>query len=278
MQRVWLAEQERLLGLGPHLIPGRRRRIEAVAAAQRLHDVVAAVVGLAQVALGEEAGRMHRTATERLVRVDDQLVRIGNLQGADAVAGEAGRGVVRGGKVAGRRQRRGGSARRAAPGARGLVGYSALHPSAARVAGALSGEGEQDGQVVVYLRRRADRRAATIRAAVGPHRDRDAEPTHGADRRLGALARRLALVHREGLEVAAPGLGLEHVAHEARFARTRHARDDGERPLGEVDIDALQVVRAGAADLDRWRPTSLGAAVKRLGVDLVLLQQSLCGQ
>ncbi len=98
-QRFGIAEEEGLLRGLCHLLPGRFEGVEAVAGGQALHNVVAAVEGLAQIAFGEEARRVHGPGAERTFGVDDQLVRLGRLQTADAATGQAGRGVVAGQKV-----------------------------------------------------------------------------------------------------------------------------------------------------------------------------------
>ena len=91
---------------------------------------------------------------------------------------------------------------------------------------------------------------------------RRAQPGQRVDRSLRSLADRLALVHRQALEQPPGRLGLDDVVDQRRLARTRHAGHDGEPALGEVDVDTLQVVGAGAAYADGIAGPSVGA---RLG-------------
>ncbi len=60
----------------------------------------------------------------------------------------------------------------------------------------------------------------------------------------------LAGVGGEGFDVAALAFGVDGVEGERGFARARDAADDGEGVVGNVDVDALEVVGAGAADCD----------------------------
>ena len=95
-----VTEEEGMLRLWRHVFPRGALGVKAVALGDGTHDVVAMVERLTQVALREESGRVHGTRTERLLRVNDELGRIGLLQRADAVTGQAGRGVDGGQEMA----------------------------------------------------------------------------------------------------------------------------------------------------------------------------------
>ena len=68
------------------------------------------------------------------------------------------------------------------------------------------------------------------------------------DVRLLHHLQELAGVGREALDVAALPLGIDGVEGEARFARARQAGDDRQALARDVDVDALEVVLARAAD------------------------------
>src|SRR5207244_11515115 len=79
------------------------------------------------------------------------------------------------------------------------------------------------------------------------------------------LADRLAQVLLGAVRSLQPGLELavQHVVHQRGLARSRHAGDRGERAEGDARVDALEVMEAGAAPGEPWRPggpTRRGAA------------------
>ena len=65
------------------------------------------------------------------------------------------------------------------------------------------------------------------------------------------LLEKLAHVHREALDVLSLSLGQQRVECQRAFARSADAGDYDEPIARDIDIDILQVVRAGAADLNR---------------------------
>ena len=54
----------------------------------------------------------------------------------------------------------------------------------------------------------------------------------------------------EGFDLAALTFGVDGVEGEGGFAGAGNAADDGEGVVGDVDVDALEVVGAGSADCD----------------------------
>jgi len=82
------------------------------------------------------------------------------------------------------------------------------------------------------------------------HGDRHAQACDGLNIGLYPFPRSLPLVHRQGLQEAPPGLGLQHVLHQARLTRARYTGDHGELSLGDIDADVLKVVGRRAANAD----------------------------
>ena len=54
----------------------------------------------------------------------------------------------------------------------------------------------------------------------------------------------------EGVVELAPRLGRDGVQHQRRLSRPRHARHHGDLPLGNPDVDMLEVVLRGVTDDD----------------------------
>ena len=133
---------------------------------------------------------------------------------------------------------------------RHLVGGLALDLAAAFGAVRRSHAREQQAQVIVDLGHRAHRGARVLggRLLVDGHRRR--QPVDGVEVGLVHLAEELAGVARQALDVAALPLGVDRVEGEARLARAREAGDDDELVAGDLDVDVLEVVLAGAADDD----------------------------
>ena len=124
---------------------------------------------------------------------------------------------------------------------------------AAVVAVGLADPRPEQAQVVVDLGDGADRRARVARGRLLVDRDRRREPLDRVDVGLLHLAQELARVGRQRLDVAALALGVDRVEGEARLARAREPGDDDQRVARQLDVDALEVVRAGARDDDLVR-------------------------
>ena len=109
----------------------------------------------------------------------------------------------------------------------------------------------QQPQVVVDLGDRADRRARVARGGLLVDRDRRREALDRIDVGLLHLAQELAGVGRQRLDVAALALGVDRVEGEAGLTRAGEPGDDDRaHRAGRVDVDALEVVRAGTRDDD----------------------------
>ena len=124
---------------------------------------------------------------------------------------------------------------------------------AAVVAVRLADPRPEQAQVVVDLGDGADRRARVARGGLLVDRDRRREPLDGVDVGLLHLAEELPRVGRERLDVAALPLGVDRVEGEARLARAGEPGDDDQRVAGQLEVDALEVVLAGAGDDDLTR-------------------------
>ena len=64
------------------------------------------------------------------------------------------------------------------------------------------------------------------------------------------LLEELASVDREALHVLPLSFGQQRIERQRAFARSADARDHDELVARDVDIDILQIVRAGTADLN----------------------------
>ncbi len=109
---------------------------------------------------------------------------------------------------------------------------------------------EQQLQMVVELRHRADGRAR------GAHRvglvDGDGRwnARDRIDLRLVHAIEKLPRVRREGLDVTALAFGVQRVENERGLAGAGHARDDDELVERNVEVEVLEIVLARAAHED----------------------------
>src|SRR5439155_11777290 len=79
------------------------------------------------------------------------------------------------------------------------------------------------------------------------------------------LLEELTGVRGERLDVAPLPLGVERVEGERGLAGAREARDDHEAVARDLDVDVLEVVRAGAADDDAARHRTAASRRARHG-------------
>jgi hypothetical protein len=128
--------------------------------------------------------------------------------------------------------------------AHGLAGLPAVD---------LADAGVEEAQEVVDLGGGADGGARVATAGALLDGDRGGEALDEVGVGFGELGEELAGGGAEALDVAALALGEDRVEGEAALARAGGAGDDDELAAREVEVDALQVVGAGAADADaRW--------------------------
>jgi hypothetical protein len=111
--------------------------------------------------------------------------------------------------------------------------------------------GEEEAQVVVDLGDGADRRAGVATGALLVDRDGRREPLDVVDIGLLHLAEELAGVGGEALDVAALPFGEDGVEGEGALAGAGEPGQHDQLVAGDVDVDVLEVVLAGAADADR---------------------------
>ena len=127
---------------------------------------------------------------------------------------------------------------------RGLPGDRLAADRAVRLADA----GVEQPEVVVDLGDGADGRARVAGGRLLVDRDRRRQALDEVDVRLVHLAEELPRVGRQRLDVAALALGEDRVEGQARLARAGQPGEHDQRVAGQVEVDVLEVVLAGAAD------------------------------
>ena len=108
----------------------------------------------------------------------------------------------------------------------------------------------QQAHVIVDFGDGGDGRTRVFAGGLLFDADRGAEALDMVDIGLRHQFEELARVSRQGFDVAALPLGIDGVEGERGFAASRQAGDDRQTVLGQVDVDALEVVLARAANLD----------------------------
>src|SRR5262249_17398548 len=81
--------------------------------------------------------------------------------------------------------------------------------------------------------------------------DRGRQATDSFNLRFLQRSEKLTGIAREALDVSALPLGVERIDCERALARTAGPAANGHFVAGDIDVDALQIVLASAADLDR---------------------------
>ena len=112
----------------------------------------------------------------------------------------------------------------------------------------LAGAGVEQAEVVVDLGDRADGRPRVAVGRLLVDRDGRRQALDEVDVGLVHLPEELAGVGRQRLDVAALALGEDRVEGQAGLARAGEPREDDQRVAGQVEVDVLEVVLAGAAD------------------------------
>ncbi len=111
-----------------------------------------------------------------------------------------------------------------------------------------SSPGEQETEVVVHLRDRADGRAGVARGGLLVDRHRRREALDEVDSRLVHLADELPGVRRQRLHVASLALGEDRVERQRRLAGTGQTREHDQGVARQVERHILEVVLPGASD------------------------------
>ena len=125
-----------------------------------------------------------------------------------------------------------------------------LDRPAAAVAVRAADAGEQQPEVVVYLRHGADGRPRVVGHPLLVDGDRRGEPFDVLDVGLVHAAEELAGIGRQRFDVPPLAFGVDGVEGERRLARPGRARDDDELVSRDRDVDVLEVVFACAFDDD----------------------------
>ncbi len=131
-----------------------------------------------------------------------------------------------------------------------LVDGVVLDDAAAVQAGHGSAAGVEKAEVVVDLSRRRDGGAGIAGLVLLLDGDGRGEAVHEIDVRLFDALQKLAGVSGERFDVTALALGVYGIEGERRFAGTADAADDGKRVVGNIDVDALEIMGACAANCD----------------------------
>ncbi len=125
-----------------------------------------------------------------------------------------------------------------------------LERDAVSGAARLAGAGEQQAQVVVDLGDRADRGARVVRGRLLLDGDGRRQALDVVDVGLLHHRQELPRVGRERLDVAPLAFGVDRVEGERRLARAGQPGDDDELVARQIQIDALQIMGARAANTD----------------------------
>ena len=112
----------------------------------------------------------------------------------------------------------------------------------------MSDAGEEHAQVVVELGGCAHGGAGVVAAHFLLYGDGRGESLDIVALRLWDASEELSGVGRQALDVAAASLGVEGVEGKRRLAGAADAGDDREFASGDMQVDATQVVGAGALD------------------------------
>ena len=108
----------------------------------------------------------------------------------------------------------------------------------------------QEPHIVVDLGHRADRRTRVARRGLLVDGDGRRQPLDGIDVGLLHELEELPRIRRQAFDIAPLAFGVDGVERQRRLARPRQPGDDDQPVPRQVDVDALEVMLAGAADGD----------------------------
>ena len=213
---------------------GRRLRHQAVDDDEQLAGGGEVEAGRQLVEMVRSAVRQHPDEAQGAEVLDHRIVREprhrrqreGHLQ---AAAGNRGKHVV----------------------GRTLRGVPA-HGRAAGPAVAPADAGPEQAEVVVDFGGRADGGAAADGRVPLLDGDRRRDTLEVIHQRLGHPLEELLGVRRERLDVPPLPLGVQGVERQRALSRAGWAGNDDERPVRQLDGDALQVILPGVDDADHW--------------------------
>lgn len=115
----------------------------------------------------------------------------------------------------------------------------------------LTHAGEQQLQVLVDLCGTTDGRPTGAAHILARDGNRWRDPLDTIRRGLVELLQKLPRVSGEAFDVAALPLGIERIEREARLAAAAHAAKGDQLPMGQIEIDLLQVIDGNAAERNR---------------------------
>ena len=113
--------------------------------------------------------------------------------------------------------------------------------------------GKEEFDVVIDFRDGADGRAGGFDAVRLLDGDSGRDAFDRVDARFVHAVEELARVGREGFDVAPLAFGINGIEGERRFSGTAGAGDDMEESAREIEVDAAEIVLAGAADAESLR-------------------------
>src|SRR5450755_2247061 len=116
----------------------------------------------------------------------------------------------------------------------------------------LSDRGKEHAQVVVNLRGRRDRGTRIRSRTALLNRDRRRKTLDKIDVRLFHFIEKLPGVSRQTLDVTPLPFGVERIERERRFARAAQTRDNNQLFSRNLEMEILEIVLAGTADLDSF--------------------------
>jgi len=127
-----------------------------------------------------------------------------------------------------------------------------LGPDRALALGAVgfAGAAEQQPQIVLDLRHRADGGAGIVAGGFLVDRDRRRQPLDRIDVGLVDLAQELAGIGRQALDIAALPFSEDRVKGQGALAAAAHPREHHQPIAGDGEVDVLEIVLTGAPHPD----------------------------
>jgi len=120
----------------------------------------------------------------------------------------------------------------------------------------LAHAGEQESQVVGDFGHRPHGRPPGLSRRALTNREGGGETFHPVVVGAGESLEELLRVGRHAFDVPALAFGVDRVERKGRLPGAADPRDDGQGGAGELDVDILEVVLAGAVEPDRTLPFS----------------------
>ncbi len=215
----------------------------------------------------------------------DELVRIGFSKGSYSMTGQTRRLIVGWHKVPRLRDRRCRATLGARPhadqgsvGKKGSIILRRFDSPTGHTFAATEG-GEENGQMMRDAGGASGGRPGAVEGAIAPYRESHSQSPDRIHERLRALPEALPLVEGEGFQKAVFGLDLQHIPHEAGFARSGNSGHNRQAAFRNSYIDFLQVVVSRPPDLDPRIGKPVSFTLQRLcsGTDCAFPPERQCG-